>query len=311
MTFQALPSFMSHLNLFLSFLGGGIKDGQIVDVQRALYNMINMLSLQTQKVFTTFPAHFPEHLFFRSWFCSFMQGCDAKSEGLGRWEAFKVKHLGAGFHEHLGIGEWSRYTVILMETLHKSHQPQEFNRLNLTAANAVKWFCELLGVQRLECATECRLAKPKLNVTLPGSTTICKKNWGGSTNRMPVWQQKFVSQPPDQIIPKWGVSKNKILLPKIFGRRVRPLVQCIPSQPCPGHCCCAHEWVRCSQTSQTLKQIYIPCIPLHVAERSCTHWRTHTMVTSIRWTSPCLFHQQMKSNGHGQTNDHHPVNPVL
>lgn len=67
--------------------------------------------------------------------------------------------------------------VILMETLHKSHQPQEFNRLNLTTANAVKGFCELLGVQRLECATEW-LAKPKLNVTLPGSTRICKKKLG-------------------------------------------------------------------------------------------------------------------------------------
>lgn len=131
---------------------------------------------------------------------------------------------------------------------------------------------------------------------------FARKNWGGSTNRMPVWQQKFVSQPPDQISPNhtklsWGGSKNKILLPKIFGRRVRPLVQRIPSQPCPGHCCCAQEWVRCSQT---LKQIYILCIPLHLPERSCTHWRTHTMVTSIRWTSPCLFHQQMKSHGHGQ-----------
>lgn len=65
-----------------------------------------------------------------------------------------------------------------METLHESHQPQEFNRFNLTTANAIKGFCELLGVQRLECATECRLAKPKLKLTLPGSTGICKKKLG-------------------------------------------------------------------------------------------------------------------------------------
>lgn len=117
------------------------------------------------------------------------------------------------------------------------------------------------------------LQNPSSNWPYQALPEFARKNWGGSTNRMPVWQQKFVSQPPDQIIPNWGVSKNKILLPKIFGRRVRPLVQCIPSQPCPGHCCCAQEWVRCSET---LKQIYILCIPLHVPERSCTHWRTHT-----------------------------------
>lgn len=94
--------------------------------------------------------------------------------------------------------DW-RMITLYSETLHKSHQAQEFNRLNLTTANAVKWFCELLGVQRLECATECllqrRLAKPKLNVPLPGSTGICKKKRGwfnqqtgcqyGKKNRLP------------------------------------------------------------------------------------------------------------------------------
>ena len=53
-----------------------------------------------------------------------MQGCDAKSEGLGRWEAFKVKHLGdlgAGFakHEHLGIGERSYiYNIYLIISIY-------------------------------------------------------------------------------------------------------------------------------------------------------------------------------------------------
>lgn len=85
---------------------------------------------------------------------------------------------------------------------------------------------------------------------------FARKNGGGSTNKQDAsMAKKIVSQPPDQISPnhtKLRRFKNKILLPKIFGRRVSPLVQCIPSQPCPGHCCCAQEWVRCSQT---LKQI--------------------------------------------------------
>lgn len=288
---------MLHESSFYLYFLGGIKDGQTVDVQRALYNMINMLSLQTQKVFTTFPAHFPEHLFFWSWFCSFMQGCDAKSEGLGRWEAFKVKHLGAGFHEHLGIGEWSRYTAILMETLHESHQPQEFNRFNLTTANAIKGFCELLGVQRLECATECRLAKPKLKLTLPGSTGICKKKLGW-------FNQQDASMATKICLPATWPNHTKL---RRFKKQDSPPKN-LWSQGQTArsmHPLSAMSWalLLCTGMGPLLGDSKANLYSLYPS--TCT-WaklhtpkNTHTMVTSIRWTSPCLFHQQMKSHGHG------------
>ena len=309
MAFQAVAGMFRHaswviLIFFWFFLGEGSKMVKTVDVQRAAYNMISMLSLQTQKVFTTFPAHFPEHLFFRSWFCSFMQGCDAKSEGLGRWEAFKVKHLGAGFHEHLGIGEWSRYTVILMETLHESHQPQEFNRFNLTTANAIKWFCELLGVQRLECATECRLAKPKLNVTLPGSTGICKKKlgwwWFNQQDASMATKIRLPATWPDQsksyqieAVQKTRFSSQKSLVAgsdRSFNESPLSHVLGIAAVHKNG------------SVARRLSNKFIFSVSLYIylSEAVHTEEHTHTMVTSIRWTSPCLFHQQMKSHGHGQ-----------